>query len=58
MSYKILALTAAFALSASTAVFAQSPPTDQQTGDNPSGNVMQPQGKTGPINTNRRQQHM
>jgi hypothetical protein len=51
MAHKIVALTAAFILSASTSVFAQSKQTDQSTNANPSGSVMQPQGKTGPINT-------
>jgi hypothetical protein len=49
MSHKIVALVVAFLLFPSNAVFAQSKPTDPN--DNPSGNVMQPQGKTGPIVT-------
>ena len=53
MSDKFVALTAAFVLCASTAVFAQSRSVDQKTNGNPSGSVMQPQGKTGPINTKR-----
>jgi hypothetical protein len=53
MSDKFVALTAAFVFCASTAVFAQSRPVDQQTNSNPSGSVMQPQGKTGPIVTER-----
>ena len=53
MSDKFVALTAAFVFCASTAVFAQSRPVDQQTNSNPSGSVMQPQGKTGPIVTKR-----
>jgi hypothetical protein len=48
---KITVLTAAFTLSASTVVFAQSKPTDQPPADNPSGSVAQPQGETGPIVT-------
>jgi hypothetical protein len=53
MSDKFVALTAAFVFCASTAVFAQSRSVDQQTNSNPSGSVMQPQGKTGPIVTER-----
>jgi hypothetical protein len=49
---KLIALTIAFVLSASTAVFAQSNPVDEQTNLS-NGGVMQPQGKTGPINTKR-----
>jgi hypothetical protein len=51
MSQHIFALAATCILFASTAVFAQSRPGDRQTNDNPSGNVSQPQGKTGPIVT-------
>jgi hypothetical protein len=51
MFVKITSLTAIFFLCASATVFAQSKPTDQQLNDNPSGNVAQPQGNTGPINT-------
>jgi hypothetical protein len=51
MSGKIIGLITIFILCASTTVFAQSKPADQQLNDNPSGSVMQPQGKTGPINT-------
>ena len=51
MSHKIIGLTAIFILCASTTVFAQSKPADQQRNDNPSGTAIQPQGKTGPINT-------
>jgi hypothetical protein len=51
MSHKITGLTAIFILCASTTVFAQSKPIDEKPTDNPSGNVTQPQGKTGPINT-------
>jgi hypothetical protein len=51
MSDKFVALTAAFVVCASTAVFAQSRSVDQQTNGNPSGSVMQPQGKTGSIIT-------
>jgi hypothetical protein len=51
-SDKIIALAAAFMLSASTAVFAQSSPTGAKADDNnASGSVTQPQGKTGPIVT-------
>jgi hypothetical protein len=49
MSLKLIAQTAAFILSASTAVIAQPRPEDQQPNNNASGNVMQPQGRTGPI---------
>jgi hypothetical protein len=51
MSHKIIGLTAIFILCASTTVFAQSKPADPQSSNNPSGNVAQPQGNTGPINT-------
>jgi hypothetical protein len=51
MYSKNIALTAAFILSASTAAFAQSRPADHQTNGNSSSSVTQPQGKTGPINT-------
>jgi hypothetical protein len=51
MSHKIIGLTAIFILCASTTVFAQSKPADQQRNDNPSGTAIQPQEKTGPINT-------
>jgi hypothetical protein len=51
MSDKFVALTAAFVLCASTAVFAQSKSVDEKTNGNPSGSVMQPQGTTGPIDT-------
>jgi hypothetical protein len=51
MPSRIIALTIALALSASTAAIAQSNSTDQSTNANPSGSVMQPQGTTGPINT-------
>jgi hypothetical protein len=53
MSDKFFALTAAFVLCASTAVFAQSRSVDQKTNGNPSESVTQPQGKTGPIVTKR-----
>jgi hypothetical protein len=53
MSDKFFALTAAFVLCASTAVFAQSRSVDQKTNGNPGESVMQPQGKTGPIVTKR-----
>jgi hypothetical protein len=53
MSDKFVALTAAVVLCASTAVFAQSRSENQPTDGNPSGSVMQPQGKTGPIVTKR-----
>jgi hypothetical protein len=53
MSDKFVALTAAFVLCASTAVFAQSRSVDQKTNGNPSGSVMQPHGKTGRIVTKR-----
>jgi hypothetical protein len=49
MFLKITSLTAIFILCASTIVFAQSKPAESS--DNPSGNVTQPQGNTGPINT-------
>jgi hypothetical protein len=51
MPSRIIALTVALMLSASTAAFSQSNSTDQSTSANPSGSVMQPQGKTGPVNT-------
>ena len=51
MSHKIIGLTAIFILCASTTVFAQPKPADPQSSNNPSGNVAQPQGNTGPINT-------
>ncbi len=51
MPNRIIVLTVALMLSASTTAFSQSNPTDQSTTDNPSGSVMQPQGQTGPINT-------
>jgi hypothetical protein len=51
MPSRIIALTVALMLSASTAAIAQSNSTDQSTSANPSGSVMQPQGTTGPINT-------
>jgi hypothetical protein len=51
MLHKIFTLAAIFILSTSTSVFAQSSPIEQKANDNPSGSVMQPQGKTGPINT-------
>jgi hypothetical protein len=50
MSHKIIGLTAILILCASTVVFAQSKPADPPS-NNPSGNVAQPQGNTGPINT-------
>ena len=53
MSEKFIALTITFILSASTAAFAQSRPVDEQTNGVRSGDVIQPQGKTGPIATNR-----
>jgi len=53
MSDKFIALTVAFILSASTAAFVQSRPVDEQTNSVRSGDVMQPQGKTGPIATKR-----
>ena len=51
MPGRIIALTIALTLSASTAAIAQSNSTDQSTNANPSGSVMQPQGMTGPVNT-------
>ena len=51
MSRGLIALTAAFALSAVSVAFSQSNPSDPSTNTNPSGNVTQPQGKTGPLNT-------
>jgi len=51
MSRKIIGLTAIFILCASTTGFAQPKPADPQSSNNPSGNVAQPQGNTGPINT-------
>jgi len=51
MSHKIIGLTAIFILCASTTVFAQPKPADPQSSNNPSGNVAQPQGNSGPINT-------
>jgi hypothetical protein len=51
MPHKIIALSVIVFLSIATTAFAQSKPTASQTDDNPSGNVMQPQGKTGPIVT-------
>ena len=51
MPSRIIALTVALMLSVSTAAFCQSNSLDQSTGANSSGSVMQPQGKTGPINT-------
>ena len=51
MPSRIIALTIALTLSASTAAIAQSNSTDQSTNAKPSGSVMQPQGTTGPINT-------
>ena len=51
MSRKIIGLTAIFILCASTTAFAQPKPADPQSSNNPSGNVAQPQGNTGPINT-------
>jgi hypothetical protein len=51
MPSRIIVLTIALTLSASTAAIAQSNSTDQSTNANPSGSVMQPQGTTGPINT-------
>src|SRR5450759_1206128 len=51
MPSRIIALTIALALSASTAAIAQSNSTDQSTNANTSGSVMQPQGTTRTINT-------
>ncbi len=51
MPRRIIVLTIALMLSASTIVFAQPNSIDQSTTTNPSGSVMQPQGKTGPVNT-------
>ena len=51
MSHKVIGLTAIFILCASTTVFAQPKPADPQSSNNPSGNVAQPQGNTGPIKT-------
>ena len=51
MSRAIIALTATFALSAVSVAFSQSNPSDPSTNTDPSGNVTQPQGKTGPLNT-------
>src|SRR5207248_6463070 len=53
MSDKFIALTVAFILSASAAVFVQSRPVDEQTNGVRSGGVMQAQRKTGPIATKR-----
>jgi len=49
MFLKITGFAAIFVLCASTIVFAQSK--SAESSDNPSGNVTQPQGNTGPINT-------
>jgi hypothetical protein len=51
MTVRIIALTVALMLSASTAAFSQSKSIDQSTSANPSGSVVQPQGTTGPVNT-------
>lgn len=51
MPYKITILAAAFILSAATIAFAQSTAPDRHTEDNPSGNVTQAQGTTGPTVT-------
>jgi hypothetical protein len=51
MSRVLIALTAAFVLSAASVAFSQSNPSDPSTSTNSSGSVMQPQGKTGPLNT-------
>ena len=51
MSRVLIALTAAFPLSAASVAFSQSNPSDQSTNTNSGGSVTQPQGKTGPLNT-------
>jgi hypothetical protein len=51
MSRVLIALTAAFVLSAASVAFSQSSPSDPSTSTNSSGSVTQPQGKTGPLNT-------
>ena len=51
MSKRVLALIIPLLLFAATAVHAQSKPIDQQTDGNRSGSTVQPQGRTGPINT-------
>jgi hypothetical protein len=52
MRHKILVITAAVLLSPLAAAIAQSKKIEPSTSNaNPSGSVMQPQGKTGPINT-------
>jgi hypothetical protein len=51
MSRVLIALTAAFVLSAASVAFSQSNPSDPSTNTNSSGSVTQPQGKTGPLNT-------
>ena len=51
MPNRIIVLTVALMFSASTTALSQSNSTDQPTTGNPSGNVVQPQGQTGPINT-------
>ena len=51
MSRGLIALTGAFALSAGSVAFCQSNPSNSSTNIDPSGNVTQPQGKTGPLST-------
>ena len=51
MPNRFIVLAVALMLAASTNAFSQSNSTDQSTTGNPSGNVVQPQGQTGPINT-------
>jgi hypothetical protein len=51
MCPRLIALTTAFVLSAASAAFPQSNPSDPPTNANSGGSVTQPQGKTGPINT-------